>query len=214
MGILKKAALVFFSLFAIMTAVPFFYANRAKIFERIESVPECDVICLLGARVYAGGVLSPVLKQRCDASVMLYKAGICGTIFVSGSGKYEVNNIVRYLMESGITEKKIQKDYFGYNTHDTIRHLKDRDFAYPLLVSQSFHLYRAIEMSHDEGLDASGLAAEKVAPLSEELSFFDKLSIRVKRHYTGSVLLVLYKMGLYDTLSDVSEMSRKKIIAH
>ncbi len=192
-------------LFLILTLIPIIFSYKKLIYDNLENLPEVEVVCLLGAKIYPKGELSPVIKQRCDALIELYKNKTVQSIYVSGSWKYEVNHIVKYLLNNYIDEKKIIKDYLGYDTHDTIRHIKKSGYKRVLLISQSFHLYRAIDMSKSNKLEAYGLSAEKIVPVHENISPIVKYLIKLQRYYKNSFLFLLYKIRLYDLFSREAE---------
>ncbi len=192
-------------LFITLTVIPLIFNYRDRVYNSIENVPDVEIVCLLGAKVYPKGKLSPVIKQRCDALIKLLKYKRINYIYVSGSWKYEVNNIVSYLIHNNIDENLIIKDYLGYDTHDTIRHIKKSGFKKILLVSQSFHLYRAIDMCINDGLTPFGLAAEKISPLHEDIPWIEKYSIRLERYYRNACLFLIFKLKIYDLLSREAE---------
>ncbi len=198
---------IVFFVFLILSITPFVFSHKNKIFTSVKKLPDFDVICLLGAKVYPNNKLSPVMKQRSDTAVKIFNI-YKKYIFISGSGKYEVNNIRKYLIDKGIDEKYLILDYLGYDTHDTMRHLQ-KLFKKPLIVTQNFHLFRAIEMAVDENMKPWGIAAEKIAPYKEDLSTFNKYKIKLERHYRNSLLFWLYKTGIYDKMSIEAELKEK-----
>lgn len=163
----------------------------------------CDIIVLLGATVYPGGRLSPVVRQRCDALLKIYffSKENQKPVLISSSNSYEVNHLTEYLVGRGIPGTMIIRDPGGFTTGRTIQWLQRSGYINPLLVTQSFHLHRALEMATDGGLNARGVAAEKLAPLAEKISSAKKYFIRLKRYYRSAVLLLLHETGLYEPLS-------------
>lgn len=205
--------LIIFS-FVFVSLIPVIFSNNDRIFSSLNNIKNEDfqISCLLGARVYPDDELSPVLKQRCNTALKLYNNGLKIPIFISGSGAYEVDNIVNYLLENGFDETLIIKDYLGIDTHDTIRHLNYDGYDNVLFISQSFHLFRAIEMALDEGIDNPvGIASEIIVPVYENIPYKTKLSIRIMRYYKGAILLLTHKIGIYDKISNEAELKEKKI---
>lgn len=194
--------------FVLLSITPFIFSHKNKIYTSVKNLPDFDVICLLGAKVYPNNKLSPIMKQRSDTTIKLFSI-YKKYIFISGSGKYEVNNIKKYLVEKGIDENYLILDYLGYDTHDTMRHLNQK-FKKPLIVTQSFHLFRALEMAIDENLNPLGITAEKISPYKENLSPFNKYKIKLERHYRNSFLFWLYKFGAYDKMSIEAELKEKR----
>jgi len=210
-GFFRLLVKIFTVLLILLVVTPWIFSHKSRTYNTLLKLPNITNVCLLGARVFPKGKLSPVVKQRCDALLKLFKRKSY-TIIVSGSGKYEVGHISAYLVKNGIPETKLIKDYFGYDTHDSMRFLKKNNYTNVLLITQSFHLFRALEMALDEKLDAYGLRAEVIAPSREDLPFLEKAFIRIKRHLRGSMLFWLYKSGLYDMLSREAENQIKKQI--
>jgi len=195
----------------ILTVIPVFYSYNNRIFTSIDKLPEFDIVCLLGARVYPENNLSPVLKQRCDTIIKFNKEKKIKILFVSGSWKYEVNNIVKYITDNGVDDNIIIKDYFGFDTHDSIKHLKELGYNNVLYISQKFHLFRVIDMSINDNIEGYGLAAEKICPVVENLPLYKKYYIKIKRYYKNSFLFFIYKLGIYDKLSRESEDLKKRL---
>ena len=94
---------------------------------RILSVDEAnkeenvDCIIVLGAAVRPNGDPSPMLRDRLDKAIELYKAGVSDTIIVSGDHREEyydeVNTMKYYLMEAGIPSEDIFMDHGGLSTY-------------------------------------------------------------------------------------------------
>ncbi|MBN2694591.1 YdcF family protein [bacterium] len=195
-------------IFIIISLTPFIYSVNVKKIYSLDFKESYDLVILFGAKVYPKKTLSPIMKQRADAVFEIYKK-YPSQIIISGSGKYEVNSIERYLLNLGINQKNIIKDYYGYDTHDTIRHLsnipniKNRKI---LMVSQNFHLFRILQMAKNYDLNSTGIIAELISPYEDSnINIFEKINTKIERHYRGSILFWLYKTGIYDFLSNEAE---------
>lgn len=134
---------------------------------RIESteVPPYSMIAVLGCGVYADGSLSPLLRYRMEKTLELYLAGAAERICVTGDhreGEYdEVDHMAAYLIERGVPSDRILRDYEGFSTYESMSHLqglagKER----VLVVTQEYHLYRALYIARTLGVDADGTAAQ------------------------------------------------------
>ena len=201
--------MIFFLL--VLTIIPFVFSYKDRIYSSIDKLPEFDIVCLLGAKVYPGNMLSPVAKQRCNTLIELYKIYRVNNkklthIYVSGTLKYEVDHLSDYLIINGIDEKIITRDYLGYDSYDSVRHIKKTNFKKILFVSQTFHLYRVIDMALSEKLNPYGLASEKIIPANDNISIISKYFIRLTRHYKNSFLFLLFKIKLYDKFSREAEI--------
>ena len=125
-----------------------------------------DAIVVLGASVYRDGVPSPILKNRLDTAAELFQAGVAKKIIVTGDhdpGNYdEPDNMRAYLMkEWGISKDYIRRDYEGFSTYESMERMaKTFRVKRILVVTQHFHIYRALYIAQSFGLDAYGVIAE------------------------------------------------------
>jgi SanA protein len=136
----------------------------SSIYESVETVPTAPVALVLGASVAPGGVLSPVMKERADAALRLYAAHKVSKILVSGDDgtlNYdEVYPVGEYLLSAGVPEKDIFLDYAGFDTYSSMYRARAIfNVSSMIIVSQRFHLPRALFIAHSLGLTATGLDA-------------------------------------------------------
>lgn len=128
-------------------------------------IPNADVAILLGASVFKSGELTPILSDRTNTTIDLYKNGYIKKILVTGdnSTKYynEVTPTKNYLLKHGVSEKDILVDNAGLDTFQSMTHAKN-DFGVKsaLVVSQRFHLSRAVYIARTLGIDAYGVSAD------------------------------------------------------
>lgn len=130
-----------------------------------EAVPPERVAVVFGAAVYANGRLSPVLRDRVETAVQLYEAGQVSKIIMSGDNREDHYNepqaMMAYATARGVPEEAIQPDYAGLRTYDTCyraRHIFGVETA--VLVTQAFHLPRALFTCRQLGVQAVGVAAD------------------------------------------------------
>ncbi|MDR1068579.1 MAG: YdcF family protein [Clostridiales Family XIII bacterium] len=127
--------------------------------------PQCIVV--LGAAVH-GSRPSPILADRLDTGLELYRAGASGILLFSGdNGQVEYNEVEamrRYALSSadeyGIAEGDIYLDHAGFSTYESMYRLKKvfgADSA--LVVTQKYHLYRALYTAKKLGVDVYGVVA-------------------------------------------------------
>lgn len=127
---------------------------------------EVSVALVLGASVRSDGTLSPVLEDRAKSAIELYKTGKVEKLVVSGdNGQASYNEVVpmrEYLMARGIPAENIFVDFAGFNTYDSM-YRADYIFGAKnvIVVTQSFHLPRAIYTARHLGLNAYGMPADK-----------------------------------------------------
>jgi SanA protein len=123
-------------------------------------------VLLLGARVYPNGRVSPIVQDRIATALAVYRAGMAHKILVSGDHgtRYydEVNTIKKKLLEAGVPEEDIFLDHAGFNTYDSVYRARDVFAASSLvIVTQAFHLDRALYTANQLGVPAQGVAADR-----------------------------------------------------
>ena len=129
---------------------------------RATTVPNRQVALVLGASIRSSGALSPVLKERVDAALLLYDTKKVSKILVSGdngSVEYdEVYPVGTYLLKHGVPKEDIFLDYAGFDTYSSVyRAQQVFGVASVVVVSQRFHLPRALFIARSLGMSAVGL---------------------------------------------------------
>jgi SanA protein len=140
-------------------------ANKYIIKEN-SSIPKTDVIIVLGAYVFPDGKVSDMLKDRLDTAYELYEKNKDIKIIVSGdhgrSDYDEVNTMRKYLEKRGIDTSKIYMDHAGFSTYESIyRAQAIFDVKSAIIVTQDYHLKRAVYIARQKGIKAYGVAADK-----------------------------------------------------
>ena len=132
-------------------------------FSDIAKLPSVDVALVLGtAPIGPEGGPNRYFVYRLDASAALWKAGKVKYFIVSGSGE-EPAAMRSGLIERGVPAEAIYRDPAGYRTWDSV--LRARDVYGQkriVIVSQRFHLDRALFLARREGIEAWGLEARDV----------------------------------------------------
>ncbi len=124
-----------------------------------------DCILVLGCAVWDGNVPSPMLADRLDEGILLYEAGVSDRILMSGDhGREtydEVNVMKEYAVERGVLSEHIFMDHAGFSTYESMYRARDIFQARKvLIVTQEYHMYRAIYVARQLGLDAYGTSAD------------------------------------------------------
>ncbi len=127
-----------------------------------EALPHLPVALVLGAEVYADGVPSKFLRARLDVALDLYRRGLVDRILLSGDGRSrfydETGGMRAYLLERGIEESVLLVDPAGLDTYDSCLRARDvYDIDRLVVVSQTYHLPRALAICRALGLDAWGV---------------------------------------------------------
>ncbi len=133
------------------------------------------VVIVPGASVLANGQPSDVLEDRLRAAYSLYTTGKVEKILVSGdhgSADYdEVNAMRRYLLAKGALPEDIFLDHAGFDTYDTMYRAHNVfGVTKAIVVSQTFHLPRALYIADQLGIEAYGVSAE-TQPYKKDAEF-------------------------------------------
>lgn len=128
-------------------------------------VPQADAVLVLGAYVYPDGTLSPMLNDRLTEAYDIYKQGKADKILVSGDhGRKdydEVNAMKKFFVNKGLADKNVFMDHAGFNTYDSIYRARDIfQVKKVIIVTQGYHLMRAVFIARELGLEAYGVASD------------------------------------------------------
>jgi SanA protein len=154
---------------SILTIILNFYIHqysREYIYSSIKDIPFAYTGLVPGSLVFSDSSLSPIVKDRVDKAIELYKACKIKRFLLSGdhgTKKYdEVNCMKKYMKDKGIPEEDIFLDHAGFDTYSSIvradKVFKIKDM---IIVSQEFHLSRALYIARKKGLTTYGFVADK-----------------------------------------------------
>ncbi len=135
-----------------------------------------DAILVLGCGVYGDGTLSPMLRWRLDTVQELWEGDSAPVIFVTGDhtddGYDEVDHMIADLADRGIPRESMIADYHGVSTFESMKNAAayfgentgkngtdPEDAKRILVVTQKYHLYRAMYIGEDLGLSCTGAIA-------------------------------------------------------
>ena len=129
-----------------------------------ELLTDIDYIVILGAGIRRGKP-SPMLEDRLKTGISLYNNDISNKILITGDhmNDYydEVTVMKNYLLEHGIPEEDIITDNYGISTYDSIYRVKNVYKSNKVvIVSQRYHLYRALFLSDNLDLESYGVEAD------------------------------------------------------
>src|SRR5262245_44594118 len=127
--------------------------------------PSPRVAVVFGASVYGNGELSPILADRVETAIVLYLARKVDRILVSGDARHRSYNepeaIFEYSVNHAVSPKGVIVDTSGRSTYETCLRAKEAfGLKRAVLVSQGFHLSRALYIANQLGLDAVGMAGD------------------------------------------------------
>jgi SanA protein len=136
------------------------------VYSDVAAVPDAPVAIVFGAGIINNKHLSDVLYDRVETAVELYKAGKVKKLLMTGDNSVVSHNepdaMKRKAVEMGVPADAIACDYAGFRTYDSLyraRHIFGVRRA--ILVTQRYHLPRALFTAEGLGIAASGMAAEK-----------------------------------------------------
>lgn len=177
LGILLGAGLLVVAV-AAAVLIPNLVITRSAapyLITRAAEAPEAQTAIVLGAKVYADGTPSPMLTDRLETAVALYRAGKVHKLLLSGDhGQVtydEVNAMLRYVVRRGVPEEDVFTDHAGFSTYETMYRARDVfKVTTALVVTQRFHLSRAVYIARSLGLQAWGVTAD-LRPYFDERRF-------------------------------------------
>lgn len=133
--------------------------------EQAAALEDADCIVVLGCWVRDDGTPSDMLRDRLERAIALYEAGAAPKIIMSGDhGRVEydeVGTMKQYAIDAGIPSADIFKDHAGFSTYETVYRAKEVFAARRIIiVTQAYHLYRALYIAEKLGLEAYGVASD------------------------------------------------------
>jgi SanA protein len=142
-----------------------FLSGRARMVAADAAQP-AQVVIVLGALVFPGGGVSEMVADRLETAYTLYAAGKAKKILITGDhgtlAYDEVNTMRRYLERKGVPTGDIFMDHAGFDTYNSMYRARDVfqvDAA--IIVTQQFHLPRAVYIARKLGLEVQGVAADR-----------------------------------------------------
>ncbi len=140
-------------------------STSRKMFQ-VEEAPKRRAAIVFGAGLQRDGTPSPVLRDRVETAADLYFAGKVEKILLSGDNRFlyynEPGSMMDYALSLGVPKDALVLDYAGRRTYDTCYRAKEIfGLNDVLLVTQSFHLPRALFTCQNLGLQAVGVVADR-----------------------------------------------------
>ena len=126
--------------------------------------PQC--ILVLGCAVWADNEPSPMLKDRLDTAIALYKTGVAPKLLLSGDNSIveysEPDCMLKYTLAQGVPPEDIFLDFAGFSTYESVYRshavfMADR----MIVVTQKYHLFRALKACEALGIEAKGVASNQ-----------------------------------------------------
>lgn len=132
--------------------------------EEAATLEDVDCILVLGCGIHDDGSPSDMLHDRLRRSVELYEAGAAPKLLMSGDhsrkGYDEVDAMKSFAIEAGIPSEDVFMDHAGFSTYESMVRAKEIFQAKKIIiVTQEYHLYRAIYIAEQLGMEAYGVSS-------------------------------------------------------
>ncbi len=133
---------------------------------KMDDVPKADAILVLGAYVFPSGTVSTMLNDRLTVGYELYEQGKAPKLLVSGDHGQkdydEVNSMKNFLKDKGVPSQNVFMDHAGFSTYESMYRARDIfKVQKVIIVTQEYHLKRAVFVARELGLEAYGVASDK-----------------------------------------------------
>jgi SanA protein len=210
----RKTWVLLFAILLIALLVPQIWLKlkyRSSIYGQIDAIPDREFGVVFGAWVRQDHSLSDVTRERVEAGIRLYKAGKVKKLFLSGDNRsnQQAEAMAKYAVQNGVDPKDIIIDKLGIDTNDTCKHFAKLAGS-AILVTQGYHLPRAMLMCERSNIAVTGLAAEKLNILSRRgRNLFQIYAVRTFRSTREAVSTWSFLLGIYDRLSTEAEELEK-----
>ncbi|HLO57416.1 MAG TPA: ElyC/SanA/YdcF family protein [Bacteroidales bacterium] len=177
-----------------------YFKSRHYICSTIDELPVCYTAIVPGAMVSSSGKPMRFLKERLDLAIALYRKGKVKRLLLSGDhGRVqydEVNGMKQYILEHDVNVSDVFLDHAGFDTYNTmVRAKKIFNVADAIVVTQDFHLPRAIYIARSYGLKVYGIRADnphkdsrlyvQIREVLANVKAFLEVTIRRKPHFGG-----------------------------
>ena len=133
--------------------------------EDVTELKDVDCIIVLGCQVKDNGNPSDMLADRLTRGIELYKQGAAPKIIMSGDHgqkEYdEVNTMKQVAIDADVPSNDIFMDHAGFSTYESVYRAKEIFEADKIIiVSQEYHLYRALYIAKQLGIEAYGVNSD------------------------------------------------------
>lgn len=153
--------------------------------ERAAELSDMDCILVLGCLVKSNGIPSDMLADRLQKGVALYQSGVSQKLLMSGdhgrSDYNEVQAMKDYAERQDIPSSDIFMDHAGFSTYESMYRAKEIfGVKRMVIVTQGYHLYRALYIARELGIEAYGVAADYRTYLGQQMRDMREVVARAK----------------------------------
>ena len=159
------AALGVGAVFGIDAYVRHSVSDRILTQEQAAALEDVDCIVVLGCKVYDDGTPSAMLEDRLKQAIALYELDAGPKLLMSGDHGQttydEVNAMKQFAVDAGVASADVFMDHAGFSTYETMYRAKEVFCADKvIIVTQGYHLYRAMYVAEKLGIEAYGVASD------------------------------------------------------
>lgn len=158
--------------------------GEVRICSELDSKSPYDCILVLGAGLRSDGSPSDMLADRLRGAIELYEQGASRVIVLSGdrSGEDydEVSAMAAYCVDAGVPEQALVLDPIGYSTYESVVNTVAAGYERFVVVTQSYHLYRALYIANALGAESVGFSADYRSYRGQSLRDAREVVARVK----------------------------------
>jgi len=160
-------------------------SNKIIAGEAAADLMELDCILVLGCGLRVDGTPNRMLADRLDKGIELYQAGVAAKLLMSGDhGRIdydEVNQMKQYAIDRGVPSEDIFMDHAGFSTYESMYRAKDIfQVSKMVVVTQDYHLNRAVYIGNSLGVDTYGISAKQVRYGGQRMRDFREILARNK----------------------------------
>lgn len=153
--------------------------------EDAAKLEDVDCILVLGCLVKDDGRPSDMLQDRLRMGVELYDLGAAPKLLMSGDhGRVEYDEVAtmkQFAIDAGIASENVFMDHAGFSTYESIYRAKEIFHADKILiVTQEYHLYRALYIANRLGVEAYGVSSDYRTYVGQSMRDFREMLARVK----------------------------------
>jgi len=160
-------------------------ADRILTSEEAAELADVDCIMVLGCQVKDSGKPSDMLADRLRRGIEVYELGASPKLLMSGDhGRTEydeVNTMKQVAIDAGIPSSDVFMDHAGFSTYESVYRARDIFEADKIIIiTQEYHLYRALFIAEKLGVEAYGVASDYHTYYGQAMRDFREILARNK----------------------------------
>lgn len=146
---------------------------------------QADCIMVLGAGIIDTETPTPMLKDRLDTGILLYKNGVAPKLLLTGDNgtvtHNEIHVMLNYAKRAGVPAEDIFCDHAGFSTYDSVYRAKSIfEVDSMVIVTQTYHEYRALYIAEKLDIEAKGISSDQERYSGQPVREIREVLARVK----------------------------------